>query len=62
MRQCSNNLGKVVIAGLQINEKLGLKMFIFSYPSVETFVLGAQKNSLIEAVLLSTHNIIFFEK
>ena len=32
---------------------------IFSYPSVLTFVLGAQKNCLIETVLLSTDNISF---
>ena len=35
------------------------KLLIFSYPSVLTCVLGAQKNSLIETVLLSTHNIPF---
>ena len=34
-------------------------MLIFSYPSVLTYVLGAQKNRLIETVLLSTHNICF---
>ena len=34
-------------------------MYIFSYPSVWTYVLGAQKNRLIETVLLSTHNICF---
>ena len=32
---------------------------IFSYPSVLTFVLVAQKNQLIEIVLLSTNNICF---
>ena len=32
---------------------------IFSYPSIQT-ALGAQKNRLIETVLLSTHNIIMF--
>ena len=32
---------------------------MFSYPSVLTFVLGAQKNRLIETVLLSTHNICY---
>ena len=32
---------------------------MFSYLSVSTYVLGAQKNCLIETVLLSTHNIIF---
>ena len=31
----------------------------FSYPSVLTYVLGAQKNCLIEKVLLSTYNICF---
>ena len=30
----------------------------FSYPTI-TCVLGAQKNRLIETVLLSTHNICF---
>ena len=34
-------------------------MLIFSYPSALTYVLGAQKNRLIETVLLSTHNICF---
>ena len=34
-------------------------MLLFSYPSVLTCVLVAQKNSLIETVLLSTHNICF---
>ena len=32
---------------------------MFSYPSVLTNVLGAQKNRLIKTVLLSTHNICF---
>ena len=32
---------------------------MFSYPSGLTYVLGAQKNRLIERVLLSTHNICF---
>ena len=36
-----------------------VKLWIFSYPSVLTFVLGAQKNRLIEMVLLSTQNICF---
>ena len=31
----------------------------FSPQSIKTFVLGAQKNCLIETVLLSTHNICF---
>ena len=30
-----------------------------SYPSVLTYVLGAQKNRLIETVLLSIHNVCF---
>ena len=32
---------------------------MFSEPSVLTYVLGAQKNRLIETVLLSTNNICF---
>ena len=35
------------------------KIVIFFYPAVFTYVLGAQKNRLIETVLLSTHNISF---
>ena len=34
-------------------------MEIFSYLSVLTYVLGAQKNRLIETVLVSTKNIWF---
>ena len=36
-----------------------VKLQIFSYPSILTYVLGAQKKRLIETVLLSTHNICF---
>ena len=32
---------------------------MFSYPSVLTYVLGAQKNCHIETFFLSTHNICF---
>ena len=32
---------------------------MFSYLSVLTYVLSAQKNRLIQTVLLSTHNICF---
>ena len=38
---------------------LSIKLLIFSYPSVLRYGLGAQKNCLIEKVLLSTHNICF---
>ena len=34
-----------------------VSLWIFSYPSVKTYVVGAQKNCLNETVLLSTHNI-----
>ena len=34
-------------------------MSIFSYPSILTYVLGAQKNRLVETVLFRTHNICF---
>ena len=40
-------------------KKFEHKMLIFSYPSVLTYVLGAQKSCLIETVLLSTNNICF---
>ena len=36
---------------------LSVKLYFFSYPSILTCVLGAQKNRLIETVLLSPHNI-----
>ena len=38
---------------------MSVKLLIFSCPWVITYVLGAQKNRLIETVLLSTHNICF---
>ena len=38
---------------------LSVIMLISSYLLVLTNVLGAQKNHLIETVLLSTHNICF---
>ena len=38
---------------------LSVKMLMFSYLSVLTYVLSAQKNRLIQTVLLSTHNICF---
>ena len=38
---------------------LGVKLWIFSYPSIKTCVLGAQMNHLIEKVLLSMQNICF---
>ena len=41
----------------RLSNFLNVELWIFSYPSVQTFVLGAQRNRLIETVLLSTHNI-----
>ena len=38
---------------------LSVKLQLFSHPSVITYILGAQKNRLIETVLLSTQNICF---
>ena len=35
------------------------KIYIFSNPSISTYVLGAQKNRLVETVLLSTNTICF---
>ena len=42
-----------------MNNILSVKLRLFTYPSVEIFDLGAQKNRLIETVLLSVHNIYF---
>ena len=39
---------------------IGLDKQLFSYPSILSYVLGAQKNRLIETVLLSTHIIMFW--
>ena len=41
---------------------MSVKLRIFSYRSVLIFVLGVQKNSLIEMVLLSTHDIFLIDK
>ena len=38
---------------------LSIKLLTFSYQSVLTYVLGAQKNHHNERVLLSTHKICF---
>ena len=38
---------------------MSMKLLIFSYQSVLTYAFGAQKNQLIEMVLLSTQNICF---
>ena len=35
------------------------KILSVNYPSILAYVLGAQKNPLMETVLLSTHNICF---
>ena len=51
---------------MSCDKKYWVQLNIFSrkivnilYPSVLTFVLGAQKNHLIEIFLMSTHNICF---
>ena len=38
---------------------MGVKLLLFSYLSIQKCVLGAQKNHLIETVLLSTHNMFW---
>ena len=47
------------IIGLDKKKSFSVKLSIVSYPSVLTYVLGAQKNRLIETVLLSTQTIYF---
>ena len=53
------NLEYKIAIGLDKRKILNIKLGIFSNPSVWTYDLGAQKNRLIETVLLSTHNICF---
>ena len=55
----SNVILTASVIGPDIQKKISVKLKIFSYPSMLTFVLGAQKNRLIETILLSTHNISF---
>ena len=45
--------------GSDVHIFCSLELQIFSCPSVLSFVLGAQKNRLIETILFSTHNIYF---
>ena len=42
-----------------MNKIFERKIINFSYSSVLTYVLGAQKNRLHEKILLNTHNIFF---
>ena len=42
-----------------VKDFFSVKLHLISYPLTNTCVLGAQKNRLIEMVLLSTHNICF---
>ena len=48
-----------VCIGRDKQKQINVKLSIFSYPSVLLSVLGAQKNRLIETVLLNTHNKCF---
>ena len=59
---------KIIFLVGTLNKRPGLKSRMFSYPSVLTFVLDAQKNRIIETVvfgaqknqvLFNTHNICF---
>ena len=43
--------------GLDKHIFFSAKFLMFFYPKFFNYVLGAQKNCLIETVLLSTHNI-----
>ena len=48
------------IADVQLRTFLNVNLLLFSYQSILTYVLGAQKNR--EAILFSTHNIYLVEK
>ena len=56
MRYCS------YITSLEKTYFLSIKLKIFSYQSVLTYVLGSQKNRLIETVLLRTTSYVLLEK
>ena len=49
----------VALTYVQISKDFQCKIVIIFLPEVQTYVVGAQKNHLIETVLLSTHNICF---
>ena len=53
------NMAEVCGTTIGLDKFLSVNLLIFSYPSVLSYVLGAQKNRLIETVLLSTHSICF---
>ena len=55
----SRTTRRSITLGIGLDKFLSAKLSIFSYPSVLTNVLGAQKNRYIEVVLLNTHNISF---
>ena len=59
LSQQINSILHVNSIGLDKQKNLSVKMLIFSYSSVLTEFLGAQKNSFIETILLGTHNICF---
>ena len=44
---------------VNIENFICVKFSLFSYPLILTYGFGAQKNRLIETVLLSTYNICF---
>ena len=46
----------------QLSNFFGVKLRLFTYPSVKSCVLGAQKNRLIETVLLVHTTYVLVEK
>ena len=58
-----NNLHQIQVSsyliGLDKRKMFNVKLSIFSYLSILTHIFCAQKNPLIEAVLLSTYNMCF---
>ena len=56
----AKSLVKVVVkeVAAEKNDNITLKIFFFLFSS-KTYVVGSQKNRLIETVLLSTQNIDF---
>ena len=55
----ANRIEITVITGLDKQNISSVKLYFFSYPSVLTYIVAAQKNRLNETVLLRTHSVCF---
>ena len=58
----SDSLNNVLHPKPQLNQNLEMKILQFACFTTKSYVMGTQKNHLIEMVLLSTHSICFLWK